>query len=235
MCKGRADGPKRLAAGKVSAGREGGVTSEETKVGYGVHAGEFKVLSIDFLYPTQVARPDPHQLMDIKRHYEGGGALADDALPTKLHDTLYDIFERQKSRLPHVFKITGGYLLISEKLHNVLAGCDLGATRMIPVELFEYDKVMKRPERLFLLNVAERKGCFLPEASEGPRLDSGGTLWSPFLINPVMAIRAEAALSVDLWLDPKLLATFFFSDRLVRAMQNARITWSGLKPAVLVA
>lgn len=83
---------------------------------------------------------------------------------------------------------------------------------------------MRRPERVWLLNVATPREAVLPEASrglEGPL--PGGMQKSASLDNPPdPAVGPAACANVDLWVEPQIINHLFVSALLHRAIADAR-------------
>lgn len=136
------------------------------------------------------------------------------------------------------FTTIGGLMVVSPKVRDVMAQFDLGANRLIEVPVCKnIDGVPSKFPPHFVLHVVERKSCFVPEASinvEQPEKWDGSppdpdTKWEGVYDTDTPALHAAAAKGVDMWCDPDLQYSFFFSDRLKRALDDAQIKSQGLK------
>ena len=58
---------------------------------------------------------------------------------------------------------------------------------------------------------------------------------SLFLVTNSVAVRADAAAGADLWMDPILRRTPFFSGRLARAIKTGKFGRIGLKKCLIVS
>jgi hypothetical protein len=128
------------------------------------------------------------------------------------------------------FKITGGYLILGQKLYDAISQFNLGKTHFS--EIFIYD--IETGEQLsnipyYFINTAETCDFLNIEDSKSIKGNS---------YNPNMKMRsifgaedndiklmAEAKnCSIDLWHEEWLRESLFFSDRLVQALLDAGFT-----------
>jgi hypothetical protein len=149
---------------------------------------------------------------------------------------------RETAKVPapcqDAFKIADGFIVISRKFRDVLAGFELGRTRLIELPVYQSDgETPSDTPPHYILNVAETKPCFVPAESEyvqrfvqwnetEPR---PGAPWVADARRDRLAVRASAAEGVHLWGEPVLRERLFFSDRLKQAIDAAGITRKGLE------
>lgn len=128
-------------------------------------------------------------------------------------------------------------VLISECLTNLLREFDLGNNQLIAVDVYDHAKKVKQSDCYFILNVTEKKeGCFVHEKSAGRFMgdESRGYLTSANAYGGI-AVRESAVLGgVDLWMDPILAGTPFFSGPLGEAIKKGKFGRTGLKPCVVI-
>jgi hypothetical protein len=171
-----------------------------------------------------------------KHAYKRWEAWPDDCTPTRLS------FMEKSGKIPasyrDAFKIANGFIVISRKFRDVLAGFELGKTRLIELPVYQSDgETPSDTPPHYILNVAETKPCFVPEESEnvkrfvqwGETEPRPGAPWVSVYSRDLPAVRATAAQGVDLWGEPVLDERLFFSDRLKQAIDAAGITRKGLE------
>ncbi|MEM9097801.1 MAG: DUF1629 domain-containing protein [Pseudomonadota bacterium] len=149
--------------------------------------------------------------------------------------------DEQVAAFPDFFLVYNGWCLVSERAADVLKGFDLGCTQFIETPIFEQDQITQRPERFFLLNVAEHKSGFDRENSTNwslrkKRLSDrpGREFWKPIVDAKGLAVNAKATEGVDLWFDNEVLDILFLSDRLAKAIKAAKLKRHGLQPCIVV-
>lgn len=137
-----------------------------------------------------------------------------------------------------VFLSTDGLIVVSPRVRDILVQFDLGKTRLFEVPIYKSEK--KEPTKYpphYLLHVMEHKDTFLSSESEnvkqfvvagedGPR---PGVHWTSVYNKDELAVRASSADGVDIWADPNISRRVFFSDRLKRALDAAKIKTTALK------
>ncbi|MEM9422921.1 MAG: hypothetical protein AAF986_10550 [Pseudomonadota bacterium] len=131
---------------------------------------------------------------------------------------------------PPPFMSGGGYPLISETAKAVLERFDLGETVFHPLTILSPDESqLTTPEPYFLLNVGNKRSMGNYEAL-GPEGEKNTPLLS--VLNGVvyvpnhykenrLVVVPEALTGPDIWLDPKVPALLFLSDRLVTGLKQA--------------
>ena len=115
--------------------------------------------------------------------------------------------------------------MVSERVKALMETFDLGDTAFHEMIILDREGMIRTDGPWFVFNWAsEKTGCFVPEQTH--RLAAEGTPergYSPcghskhFLV-----VRASSATGADLWTDPILHRTLFFSDRLKRAIDQAK-------------
>ena len=125
------------------------------------------------------------------------------------------------------FTITGGHVLLSRRVRDVMLQFDLGATELFAVSIYRH-RVRRPPEFAprFLFHVTERAEAFDPERSTGveqvgskwPGGPPEGAPWLGVANQDKLAVRGADLPPVDMWADVKLMNRIFFSDRLKTAL-----------------
>lgn len=177
-------------------------------------------------------------IMDYLNDYQAQVLTPREHAPDYLYFEYYNLSEKQKISLPDMFKITGGFIVISERFHELLQEFDLGQTQFFEVPLYEYNQKNQRPGRWFILHIAEHKEALVPEECTGLiTFVKGGDKWlSNFGDDTVAVLKNVALAGVDLWMDPRLNERIFLSDRLKIAIKDHKIkaTSMKMKPTKLI-
>lgn len=151
-----------------------------------------------------------------------------------------------KAAYRDAFHIAGGFLVVSQKLHDVLVKFDLGDTRLHRVPIFrDEERTPSQIEPHYVLHVSEQKlDTFVPSASKNVRemrhrgFPDGKPLrvWQSFGAPDELAVNARSALGLILWADPNLISRFFLTDRLKSAIEEAGVKSRALdfQKAILV-
>ena len=172
----------------------------------------------------------PHDL-EASRKFRRGEYTDSDWIPKEVYPDNPNVI------LSNIFRISGSFVLVSEKVAKLLRSFDLGNNQLIETTLYDHAKKKKQEGKYFFLNVTEKKAnCFDREASKGRFL---GSVEQGFLTSTTayggIAVREAAVLGgVDLWMDPILGQTPFFSGRLGSAIMKGKFGRTGLKPCVVV-
>lgn len=136
------------------------------------------------------------------------------------------------------FNIADSASVITQRFAALLDEFDLGPSGPAPEGskgVGETDRVALYPltilhpdgeravgEFLFL-HVAAHKECFLPERSDG--VFRNRVRWGVRFNDPLrVGVRRGAHLGADLWRDRNLSSVLFFSDRLTKAIHEARLS-----------
>ncbi|MEM1275394.1 MAG: DUF1629 domain-containing protein [Pseudomonadota bacterium] len=189
-------------------------------------------------HPDDVSQEELRFRVKLQRAWARGELIQPESFPAPL--SLVKPLDAGAS-FPDFFTIYDGWCLISEKAAAVLSSFDLGRSQLIETPIFEQDQITQRPERFFLLNVAEHKQGFDREKSTNwslrpswPSDRPGRELWKPIVDTKGLAVREGAAQGVDLWFDEDVLDILFFSDRLAKAIKAAKLKKHGLQPCIVV-
>ena len=91
-----------------------------------------------------------------------------------------------------------------------------------PYPLYAADGATRMPT-LPSCRSADHKDRWLPEQSTDIRYFEHKDIFSAIPSDGTIAVRTSALEGADIWCDRRLKRNFFFSDRLYRAMSNARI------------
>ena len=132
--------------------------------------------------------------------------------------------EKEFDKKRHV--ITGGCLIVSGESAAVLRAHDLGATRLVPVELFRKDKTTPVAGEWFYLLPGDAKPALRVEASKG-LIDLGGNGYMPHnsshLKDDYLVFSSEVLSPPDIWFDPAIIEAPILSDRLAEALKKAKL------------
>lgn len=126
---------------------------------------------------------------------------------------------RQIDPLYHVF--TNGCPFVSQTVRDIMEQFDLGQTAFLKVDLYRHDQKTRFEPDYYYLNIAEKKPGFVLEQCEGLSGMGGGDFYFSLLNPSVIAIERQMLDGVDLWMEPKIHGTVFFSDRLYQALKSA--------------
>lgn len=168
---------------------------------------------------------DPEQWVDNLRRIDSGEPVPDDFLPDVMWVDEAD--DDRVKRLPHLFRASN-LLVVSETVADLLRGFDLGASRLAPVTLLHRNRTTAFSGTHLILDLRERKEAFEPKHSRRftpPRYPDqthlGSVSGKPE--DGDISVSAAAHVGADIWRDPRLLKSLFFSDRLVTAMETAKV------------
>ena len=168
-----------------------------------------------------------------------GEPVPDDFLP----DVMWadDPDDDRVERLPHLFQARN-LLVVSETLAGLLRQADLGASRLVPVTLLHRDRTTPFAGTHLILDLREQKKAFEPEHSKQfnrplypDQKHLGAVVGRPQ--DGDISVNSSALMGGDIWRDPRLLNSLFFSDRLMAAMRKAKVlggVWTFRCPVVPV-
>ncbi|MEO1468218.1 MAG: hypothetical protein AAFV86_04120 [Pseudomonadota bacterium] len=151
-----------------------------------------------------------------------------DAIPT----CLFQLGASFKPRSADAAMVLDGFIVVSEKMRDVLTQFNLGSTQFYECPIYaSHEKTAVLPGRYAILHVMEKKSAFVPEASENVHQGSlfddrpviPGEPWKPTYGKDILAVRAAATEGVDLWADPDIKDRLFATDRLKPALDKARV------------
>lgn len=151
-------------------------------------------------------------------------------LPIKLFKEIDIDYNNMPSKEDIFFRITNSYLVVSEKLYNILSQFNLGKTHFSKVYIYDIEsKEQLSDTPYYFINIAEKRAYLDIENSKG----LGISTYNPQLKQRFIGISADDDIklfnvclldNVDLWHEPILDSSLFFSDRLVNALLNAGFT-----------
>lgn len=190
---------------------------------------------IDFHIPNSTI--DSRATCSTAFLYPDGEPLPLNLVPDYLFFGYRDLKDDYKNKTPDMVRITGGLLVISEKFRDLLAGFDMGTSLIHEVPLYENDEKTPRPGRWFILHITANKKTVIPEKSENVKETvSGSGRWKAASQNDLLAVRADAALGADLWIDAYYRSRIFLSDRLKSALKPAgiRVRQMPMRPCIVI-
>lgn len=128
------------------------------------------------------------------------------------------------------FRITNGYLVMTEKLYNVISQFNLGKTHFSQVHIYDIEtKEQLYNQPYYFINIAEKRDYLDVDNSKG----LGVSMYNPQLKQRFIGISEDddiklfnacLADDIDLWHEPILDSSLFFSDRLANALLDAGFT-----------
>ncbi|MBY4894413.1 hypothetical protein KUL25_16780 [Rhodobacteraceae bacterium N5(2021)] len=151
-----------------------------------------------------------------------GEKVSEGDVPDKLY---YRQPGRFRKPVPPVF--VNGFTYLRADVAEILRAHDMGQAALFAVNLFQNDKVTPVEGDVFTLNVANSKPTIDPE-SFGLRRFVPGQDWYvlprdlPARHGNFTAPRSTLE-GPDLWVDPRIVQTMFFSDRLVQSLKAAKL------------
>ncbi|WLF84794.1 imm11 family protein [Moraxella sp. ZY210820] len=151
-------------------------------------------------------------------------------LPTKLFkepDINYSNLPKENEIF---FRITNGYLIINEKLYDVISKFNLGKTHFSQVYIYDIEtKEQLSDVPYYFVNIAEKFEFLDVENSQGIEANfyqpehPVRSIGEPKDDDIKLSLSAEK-FNLDLWHDPKLRDSLFLSDRLTQALFKAGFT-----------
>lgn len=128
------------------------------------------------------------------------------------------------------FRITNGYLIINEKLYDVISQFNLGKTHFSQVYIYDIEtKEQLSDVPYYFVNIAEKFEFLNSNESKGIRA-SRYSLEEPLRYmwgaedDDIVLLEQVQNIDIDLWHDKNLNDSLFFSDRLTQALFKAGFT-----------
>ena len=121
----------------------------------------------------------------------------------------------------------GGYWVVSQEMKDVFEQFDLGKTSFYPTKLYEHNRKTEVAGTHYCINFAEVKNSFLPQHSPEVKKPYASVDYynlEGWMDEGMVAVSGDALDGVDLWLEGSLRQSLFFSDRLVSALKDAKLT-----------
>jgi Immunity protein family (Imm11) len=170
---------------------------------------------------------DEERAADTMSRAERGEPQPADHFPKEMY--VASEFEKIKT-VPDIF--TSGFWVVSARFAEVLRRFELGQTGLYPVKLFHHDRKTPFEGEYFVLAFGETKDTFVPE--ESPEADTvfmRKDVWQAKRANNKDSLAFDKSVlnGVDLWMETKIMHSFFMSDRLVEALKAEKLT-KPLKP-----
>lgn len=176
-----------------------------------------------------------NKLIEIIRLYRNHQMLPTEILPHTMYadfQVMYAAFPRENLALmPPLFEISDGYLMITEPLLAVLRHFRLGSTQIIPVKL--RDKTTNEllsEQTYYFINVCERHSyCSLEFSDPSLRklpIKDRVLYHSPSdkaTANKFIFSKQALDCPVDIWHDPLIYGSIFFSHALSMAIYKAKL------------
>ena len=183
-----------------------------------------KWFGLDWDTPSHTAPRRPGKL-DALMSYVRGEPQPREAFPEALY-----VFDRKRlEKLGDLFT-AGSFYAVKGKLAEVLSKATLGHGGLIPLTIYQEDKATPVAGSFYIWEFGERKNNFLPEQSPKIRPSGFGAniekdKWNvhPDVADGDIALSAASAGPPDVWCDPRLMYSLFFSDALVVALREAKI------------
>ncbi|MBE9591111.1 hypothetical protein IM753_09015 [Moraxella sp. K127] len=128
------------------------------------------------------------------------------------------------------FRITNGYLIINEKLYDVISQFNLGKTHFSQVHIYNIEtKEQLSDVPYYFINIAEKRDYLDVDNSKGLGVSMYNPQWKQRFIgisedDDIKLSHACLADDIDLWHEPILLKSLFFSDRLANALLDSGFT-----------
>jgi hypothetical protein len=174
-------------------------------------------------FKSELDNTDIRRAIELTKKVQYGRALPTDVFPTKLY---YQSKKARPKSLPDFLLCT--LYLVSDRLRDALKTADLGATFFQPVELYESDKTQRIDAGYSIIAFSETKSTVLPEQSERIEHMPGPRPVFPYGLPPLpqdndLTLSEDALLGPDLWIEEKVISTFFLSDRLVQTLKTRNL------------
>ena len=148
------------------------------------------------------------------------------------------VFIKPNEKLPKtddlMFNIIGGYLLFNQQCYDIISQFTLGATHFSQVYIYDIEtEELKSQTPYYFINIAETRDYLNVEESKGIKAYAGATKLPTHLIreptdNDIQLNATAQECDVDLWHDPVLDNSLFFSDELVSALLASGIKQQAL-------
>lgn len=168
-----------------------------------------------------ILKMDDHSSIDFDKRNASGEPMGPEFFPAEAW-AAPDANEREYKVLPNLF-YGGGFWFVSAKAAEVLRAHDLGAGALYAVNVYGKDRETPLGDGWFCINFGNRKSAFLIEHAQRTRAQVGGK--SPVfatLKDDEFAVSTAALDGPDIWVDPQLWDSIFFSERLGRALKKTK-------------
>ena len=172
-----------------------------------------------------------NEILVFQKKWNRGEYISEDNMPSK-------VFIKPNEKLPKadelMFKIIDGYLLFNQSCYDIISQFTLGATHFSQVYIYDIETEALRSETpYYFINIAETRNYLNVEESRGIDADSCSpklpthSIWEPTDDDIQLNATAQEC-DVDLWHEPVLRKSLFFSDELVSALLASGIKQQAL-------
>ncbi len=151
-------------------------------------------------------------------------------MPTKLFKEINIDYNNMPKKNDIMFIITNGYLIMSKKLYDIISQFNLGKTHFSQVYIYDIEtKEQLSDVPYYFINIAEKRNYLDVEKSRGIVSNE----YAPqeplkYLAMPkdddIQFLNNCFQNNVDMWHEPILYQSLFFSDKLVKALLDSGFT-----------
>lgn len=173
-------------------------------------------------FSVDIIEEDKDRGLEILRRAKSGAPVKPDELPRKF----YSKTSQDNKKRPDVF-LADGWWIVSESFADVLKQHDLGSSQLAKVELLKMNRKTPIDGSYYCLTISEHKASFVAGESIGLN-KFGQQHWSLKLgdnrEDDQVVLNRSALVGPDLWLENDFYRAFFLSNRLAKALQEAKLT-----------
>lgn len=178
----------------------------------------------EFLIAYDQKSPEIARTTDIAKRYILGDKLQDSEMPPAFYVSPH----KRITKLPEAF-YAGGYIVVQEKCAEVFRQFDPGENSLVPKKIFQNDKTTSVEGQFYILNLGTLKDTLIPAKSSsliGPINHARGTMWRFPLkaADDQFVLSSKALEGPDMWNEKSMFEAIFFSERLWRALEQAKLT-----------
>jgi hypothetical protein len=168
--------------------------------------------------------PEVARIVDIAKRYTLGDKLQDSEMPPAFCAQPH----KRIAKLPEAF-YANGYIVVQEKCAEVFRQFDLGENSLVPKKIYQNDRTTPVEGQFYILNFGTVKDTLIPEKSTsltGPINHASGTMWRFPLktADDQVVLSSKALEGPDMWHEKSMFEAIFFSERLWRALEKAKLT-----------
>lgn len=164
------------------------------------------------------------QAMNWGSQNRDGQSLGAECFPSEIYGALNA--KEADYKLPHLF-FAGSFWVVSKAAADVLRQFDLGGGGLYPVKVLKKDRETPVGGDWFCINFGNRKEALLVSESVPLRetyVREGVKGWwlRAVLKDNDIAVSRVAVEGPDIWIDPIMAYSIFFSDALGKALKSAK-------------
>lgn len=179
----------------------------------------------DWRPPQHKAVPTSDKVHTAVRKHVKGYALKDEEFPEAIA-----VFDNKRfSRVGDLF-VAGHFYAVKGRLAEVLECFDFGDGGLIPFKIYRDDLKTPIDGSFYYVNFGSIKDTFLPNKSKNVRLisdnkETGIELWQVDTSRESkdVTLSKEALVGADVWMEKKIIYTFFISDILATTLQKEKL------------